>query len=539
MNEFQIIDPKSLSFNSILTDLQNYIQNLPDSERWKDFFISGAGTTQTELLAGLGAFLSFHSLGARRESYLDSCKLYTSAINICNIIGYPVNRVSAPRLKIKFYLPLSTFWDRETPLFYFRGKSISLLNSQTISGGTNEIECVVGDWKNSTFVSTTNEKFANTLILDTGIDTNLYGDTLEVYINGVPKTLIKYADEFLPDNVLIKTYSGGVLLVFGDGVIGYQLRVNDNVIFNYINTDGVLGVNNIQPSELTKNLDCRIENVQILNPGYHEDSIPKLAATAPGYLTSKRRMVTGTDHVYIFLNYAGSLISANFKKDTEGCCTMLLSYLFSDEHLATNAEKQAMFEYLDQYKMIGEQIILVDPKLIGIEMKMVCIVEEGIGQTDIENQITETVSKYTMKLGNTFHIGQVTSEVSRLNGVFRVYLVRPVSDHQLEYDKYLKLVSLEVIVTANKDYVVDIDPSNNGYWKYLSSSNITGLSDFRLINGNASFTMLPIQVGSLIVNPILNLSAHLVEIISDTEIRLDKTIFTEVGQKYEIFNVNV
>jgi hypothetical protein len=413
------------------------------------------------------------------------------------------------------------------------------LYSQTIPGGTNEIECVVGDWKTSSFVSTTNEKFTNTLILDTGIDTNLFGDTLELFINGVPKTLIKYADEFLPDNVLIKTYSGGILLVYGDGVIGYQLRVNDNVEFNYINTEGVLGVTGIQPAELTKNLDCTINSVQILNPGYQADTINKMAATAPGYLTSKRRMVTGSDHVYIFLNYSGSLISSNYKKDTEGCCTMLLSYLFADEHIATNPEKEAMWSYLEQYKMIGEQIILVDPKLIGIEMKMVCIVEEGVTQTEIEDLIKETVSKYTMKLGTTFHIGQVTSEVSRLDGVFRVYLVRPVSDKTLEYDRYLKLVSLEVIVTANKDYVVEIDPNNNGYWQYLSKSTTTGVADFRLLDSTAFFTMIPIQVGSLIVNPILNLSAHVTSIVSNTEVVLDKTIFTEAGQTYEIYNVNV
>lgn len=538
-NQFQIIDPTSLSFNSILEDLNEYIANLPEASKWKDFYLSGAGTTQTELLAGLGTFLGFHSLGARRESYLDSCRLYTSAVNICNIVGYPVQRVSAPRVKVNFYLPISTFWDRTIPLFYFRGRSISLLYSQTIPGGTNEIECVVGDWKNSTFTSTTNEKFTNTLIMDTGIDTNLFEDTLELFINGVPKTLIRYADEFLPHNVMVKTYSGGVLLVFGDGYIGYQLRVNDVVEFNYINTTGVIGVTGIQPGELTKNLECTINSVQILNPGYEQDSIPKLAAVAPGYLTAKRRMVTGSDHVYIFMNYSGSLISANYKKDTEGCCTMLLSYLFVDEHLASNPEKTTMYDFLTQYKMIGEQIILVDPKLIGVEMKMVCIVEEGVGQTAIEDLIKETVAKYTMKLGTTFHIGQVTSEVSRVDGVNRVYLVRPVSDKTLEFDRYLKLVSLEVIVTANQDYVVDIDPSNNGYWRYNNSGFISGLQDYRLIDSTAHFTMQPVQVGSLIVNPELFLSAHVTQIISDTEIALDKSIFTVAGQKYDIYDVNV
>lgn len=540
MSNFGIIDPKSISFDSIKTELINYVQSLPDASKWKDFYESGAGTTQIELLAGLGTFLGFHSLGARRESYLDSCKLYTSAINICNIIGYPVQRVSAPRLKINFYLPLNTFWDRTVPCFYYKGRSVSLLHSQTIVGGTNELEFVVGDWKTSTFTSTTNEKFANILILDTGIDSGLFDDTLELFVSGAPKTLIAYADEFLPDNVLIKTYYGGVLLVFGDGYIGYQLRVNDTVEFNYVNTSGPLGATGINVAELTKNLECTINSVQIINPGYVQDSIPKMAAVAPGYLTSKRRMVTGPDHVYIFMNYSGSLISSNYKKDTEAdCCTILLSYLFVDEHIASFPEKETMYSYLFDYKMVGERIIIVDPKKIGIEMKMICIVEEGINQSEVEDLIKEIVNKHTMKLGITYHIGQVTAEVSRLDGVYRTYLVRPVSDKTLEFDRYLKLVSLEVIVTSNKDYVVDIDPDNTGYWQYLSSSTNTGIAQKRLIDYSAHFTMQPIEVGSLIVNPTLFLSAHVTSIVSDTELALDKEIFTTSGQSYEIYNVNV
>lgn len=536
---FQIIDPTSLSFDTIKSDLITYVQNLPDSERWKDFYQSGAGMTQIELLSGLGAFLGFHSLGARRESYLDTCRLYTSAINICNIVGYPVNRVSAPRLKIRFYVPLNTFWDRTLPVFYYRGKPISLLNSQTIPGGTNELEFVVGEWKTSSFVSTENVKFANTLVLDTGIDTNLFGDTLELFINGVKKPLIHYADEFLPDNVMVKTYNGGVLLVYGDGYIGYQLRVNDNVEFNYVNTAGPLGATGILSGELTKNLDCTVESVQILNPGYNQDSIPKMAAVAPGYLTSKRRMVTGPDHVYIFLNYSGSLISSNFQKDSEGCCTMRLSYLFDDEHLGSVSEKEAMYQYLLDYKMIGERIELVDPKRVGIEMKMVCIVEEGTGQTGIETSIRDTVAKYVMKLGTTFHIGAVTSEVSKLTGVKRVYLVSPVSDKTLEFDRYLKLVSLEVVVTANQNYVVTIDPKNNGYWRYLRAGTVTELAEYRVLDSTAFFTMAPIEVGSLVTNPELGISGHIVEIVSDTELRLDKNIFTVVGQPYELYDFNV
>ena len=95
-NQFQIIDPTSLSFNSILEDLNEY-RKFTEASKWKDLSFR-AGTTQTELLAGLGTFLGF-TPGARRESYLDSCRLYTSAVNICNINGYSVQSFS-PESKV-------------------------------------------------------------------------------------------------------------------------------------------------------------------------------------------------------------------------------------------------------------------------------------------------------------------------------------------------------------------------------------------------------------------------------------------------------
>lgn len=539
MSQYTIIDPSQLSYESVKADLVQYVQSLPDYSNWKDFYESGAGTTQIELLSGLGTFLGFHSLGARRESYLDTCKLYTSCINICNIIGYPVQRVSAPILKINFTLSSSAFWDRTVPVFSYKGRNISLYNSQTLSSGTQEMEFVVGDWKSSEFTSTTNDKFSNILIMDTGIDADLFGNTLELLINGASYDLIKYTDEFLPNNVLIKTYQGGILLVFGDGYIGYQLRVNDAVQFNYINTSGPIGASGITPDEITKILNCTINSVQIINPGYNQDSIPKMAAVAPGYLTSKRRMVTGTDHVYIFMNYSGSMISAGYQKLEAECCTILLAYLFDDEHIASITEIDAMYGFLDDYKMVGERISIQHPVKVGIETSIVCIIEEGVQQSEIEDLIKSTIAKYTMKLGTTFHLGQITSEVSRVDGVKRVYMIRPVSDKTLDYKQYLKLISLKVVVTANANYVVEVTPDNSGYWRFLSKSTNTALSYKKLIDSTAYFTMQPIVVGSLISNPESLKSARIVSIDSNTQLTLDSDIFGATGQTYEIYDINL
>lgn len=538
-NKYKLIDPSSISYENIKKDLLEYIKNLPDNAKWKDFYESGAGTTHVELLAGLGTYLSFHSMGARRESYLDTAKLYSSAVNICNIIGHPVNRVSAPILRINFTLTSSVLWDRTVPCFSYKNRNVSLYTSQTLLAGTQEMDFVIGDWKTTEFTSKNNDKFANTLILEEGIDANLFDNTLELFINGAGKAIVKHADNFLPNNVLLKTYPGGVLLVFGDGIVGYQLRVNDNVVFNYIVTSGPIDANAILPEELTKYLNCKINSVQIINPGYNADSIPKLSAVAPGYLTTKRRMVTGEDHKYIFMNYSGSMVSAGWKKQENECCTIFLSYLFDNEHIALTPELDLMYAFLDDYKMVGERIIIVPPVKFGLEMKVVVIIEEGIQQNEIETTLRATIDQYTMKLGTTFHIGQIVSDLSKVDGVKRVYLVRPVSDKTLQYNEYLKLAGLQIILTANSNYVVHVDPDNNGFWRFLNKSTNTGTEVKKLINSSAHFDIGTLQVGSLIVNTTLDISAHVVSIDSPTQLTLDTDIFTATGQTYESYDVNV
>jgi hypothetical protein len=149
-----IIDPTSLSFENIRQDLIDYIESKPEYDSWRDFFGSSAGLTEIELLSGLGSFLSYHALGARRESYIDTRKLNSSAIGICNTLGYPVNRKSTPRLRLKVNVDSSIYWDRVNALGEWDNRNLSLLSSQTITSGVVYLDVVVGDWNTTTWTST-------------------------------------------------------------------------------------------------------------------------------------------------------------------------------------------------------------------------------------------------------------------------------------------------------------------------------------------------------------------------------------------------
>lgn len=576
-----IIDPTSLSFESIKQDLLDYIASKPEYDSWRDFYESSAGMTAVELVAGIGTFLNYHALGARRESYITTRKLLSSAIGICNTLGYPVNRKSAPRLRLKLNVGTSTYWDRNTAIgTYTNNRNLSILSSQTISAGVVYLDVVVGDWNSTTWTASSTEDFVILKIEYDNIDNNNDNDTIELLINDSPVTLVDHAEDLVGSTVMLRTHHEGVLLIFGDDTLGRRVIVNDEVVLNYVSTEGKLGVYEVDPTDIALDLDAEVQEVEILSPGYEGDSLKKLTILPSGYYTTRRRAVTGLDHVFILEAYVGDLISAGFTKVDGECCTIRLSYLFDDEHIMTNNEVTNVLDYLDDYKMVGEEIEITDPELVGIDMKVTVVVDEGVTEAFVRNEIDTILDTYTWLLNTTFYLGIVVDQISQIEGVNRVYLERPVSDKTLEYQQYLKLVHLDLTVTSDTTTFMTIDPEDLGYVKLVKSNvadgtttnklvdskmifqitsttdgtttdklvdslatfKITGTANStsanKLIDSGATFTSDKVCVGLNVYNTTDSTSAVVVSVDSDTQITLDKDIFVS-GEDYAINKVDV
>ena len=483
-----IINPTSLSFERIKQDLTEYVQSKPEYDSWRDFYESSAGMTEIELLSGIGSFLSYHSLGARRESNILTRKLTSSAIGICNTLGYQVNRKSAPRLRLKLNVGTSIYWNREDAIgSYTDNRNISIISSQTISAGVVYLDVVVGDWNTTTWISNVTEDFVILKIVKDNIDNNNDLDTIELIINEVPTTIVKHAENLIGSTVMLNTHQDGILLIFGDGVLGRRLIANDEVVLNYISTLGKLGVYEVDLNDLDLNIDAEVQEVEVLSPGYAGDSLKKLSILPQGYYTTRRRAVTGLDHCFILQAYVGDLISSQYTKVDGECCTIRLSYLFDDEHLMTNNEVTNVLNYLDEYKMVGEEIEITDPELVGIDMKVTVVVDEGVTESNIRAEISTIVNNYTWLLGTSFFIGAISNDIAEITGVNRFYIERPVSDKTLEYQQYLKLIHLDLVVTSDITTFITIDPSDEGYLKLVDSGTTDGVTVNKLIDSTAHF----------------------------------------------------
>lgn len=485
-----IIDPTSISFESIRDDLNAYLGSRDDAEAWESFRVSGPGQTMIELMAGMGTMLNFHAMGARRESDLFSLKLKDSAILLAGNLGYPVNRNITPRLKVTLSSSIgSVTWDRTNPFATYGGRNISFLNTSEITSTSKEYEVVVGDWNSYSYVAPLEGKFTRLLItvddpekIDNDrdsillpgsvYDTTVNNETNELYINGVKQTLVKYAEDLITPvdeldagigRIHTATHPSGLILSFGDDVIGRSLKKDDVLLFNYLTTNGPLDVTSLDVEDLVPEGGIVVEAVSIEEPGYLADSLDKIVCTAPGYFAAKRRMVTGVDHENILLSYAGDLISAKYKKKEAECCTAQISYLFLDEHIIGDSEETRIHTYLDRFKLVGEKIELIDPVKIGLDFKLDVKMEEGYDANTIAQSITSLVNKWTMKLGYTYRPGRIIRDIGNLDGVVRVYLEGPVSDRSLDFNEYIKLEKLSLSIDTDIETLNVVVPTDLGF----------------------------------------------------------------------------
>lgn len=379
------INLRSLSFDSILKDLKGYVKSLPDYNKWKDFYVSSAGTTFLEMLAGTGAYLSFHSMASRRESYLESARLKSSIYNIAGMLGYEANRRTAPVFRVR--IRQDAFFDglglregqgfswgsRFIPVATYKGHDVVLLSEYTyynprdIAGRVFDV--CLGGWQRQEFNVEETKPFLKLYVEDNSVDNEL--GHLQVWIRQSASegrmvlTPVRYAEEMAPpgasSKVLVRTTYDGVVLVFGDGEFGFRPSKGNVCVFDYLSTIGrpviPISVESLL-SELswakgTELLSENIESIDVLVPGYDADTDDKIKTLASGYFAARRRMLTADDHKSVLMSYPDIISTGvrrkSSKTDTASCCVVEMSLLFSDEHYINASVREMTIDTVTKY----------------------------------------------------------------------------------------------------------------------------------------------------------------------------------------------
>ena len=397
------INLRSLSFDSILKDLKGYVKSLPDYNKWKDFYVSSAGTTFLEMLAGTGAYLSFHSMASRRESYLESARLKSSIYNIAGMLGYEANRRTAPVFRVRIRqdalfddLNLRegqgfSWGSRFIPVATYKGNDVVLLSEYTyynprdIAGRVFDV--CLGGWQRQEFNVEETKPFLKLYVEDNSVDNAL--SHLQVWIRQSASegrmvlTPVRYAEEMAPpgasSKVLVRTTYDGVVLVFGDGEFGFRPSKGNVCVFDYLSTIGrpviPISVESLM-TELswatgTELLSNNIESIDVLVPGYDADTDDKIKTLASGYFAARRRMLTADDHKSVLMSYP-DIISAGVRRkssttDTASCCIVEMSPLFSDEHYINASVREMTIASVTKYDSSVEGISSETVDWLGVD----------------------------------------------------------------------------------------------------------------------------------------------------------------------------
>ncbi len=489
-----IIDPNQASYTKILEGLQQNVEARIDFDSWKDFYESGSGVTITQLLAGFGAFLSYNALSSRRESGLYTAKLRSSVYAICDTLGYPPNRKVSAQIQLQIRVITPIFCDRETPLGYLGGTPLSLVNSFHFTGGTHLTDIICGKWESFTYTSDTNRAFAEVQFPDTDID-SIDNRFIELYINGELVELTLFPEELTTNNVLIKTMADRISLIFGFQNLGRQLLKGDSIEVKYIRV-GNLPTTGYNLSNVSLDIvGVVVDELIFIENLASADSMLKLTRVASGYFATKRRMVSAEDHEYLIMSYPGILgakvnpgwcqttvdtittnhyekyyersecraVDGDWQRPFE-CCTIEVAYLYTDEHIMLDTEEEALIDYLDDFRMQGEELTFRDPEVVMIDAQVTLVIQEGTDISGFDQYIRDELGKQMFILGGTFYTANIVTAGNLLVGVVRTYLTKPIVDKRLPFWKYFKLRSLDVSYTTNANEVLEFGSSqDSGY----------------------------------------------------------------------------
>ena len=350
-HENALIPQQSITPQSIERDILAYLQSLPDSKVWIDYFRDAShGRTLIRILAGYGAFLAHEARSVRREANLETARLDSSTRAMAYTLGYPSRRRRATRLRLTVAGDLTDMRGvvSESSVIGQISTGSSVIPVSTTNGqnliinevGTTTLNCVAGRWE--TYSGTlTDREFPELAFVPRNAD----GAELEPHEVDDELVLVHLTEpgedpvsmnvgDFIEDfqfsvegtaapilgtiggnkDVIVKTLITELVVMFGGSVgdnlvLGKRPVENSTVSIRYlicpdIAGDEGLSINNFNPNGLSKNSSAltsahfqeTTDNPFLVANPLPADDAEIMKKIVPGYFSSKRRMVSKTDH---------------------------------------------------------------------------------------------------------------------------------------------------------------------------------------------------------------------------------------------------
>ena len=216
-----IIQQRSISFDTIKADLIAYVKAKPEYLRWKDFLESSAGTIVIDLIAGLGGFDSYNQLARRLESYLDFARLQSSVYELAFNRGFMVPPADAPEITLNVTTIANETVNNGDLVGTISDYEVYSLESKTIlTGIPTDLKCVVGRLETRTIDLSDFSMFSTIVV---GITEANLARQLERLMSGT--TVLTLVDDIVnvggSTYVLRRAIPNQVRIYLGNGILGW------------------------------------------------------------------------------------------------------------------------------------------------------------------------------------------------------------------------------------------------------------------------------------------------------------------------------
>lgn len=408
-----IIDPKSLSPEQAKADILAFLDTLPSSAKWKDYFASSVGNTQIELIGGLAVFLGFKIISTRREVFLPVAKLMSTALALSQTLGYSAYRGIPYKIRLTV-TPTATVV--LTKFSYFGSMGAHLLytaDDYVLNVGVStDVDVYLGNIGEDTYTIPSADlrifRFTKANISENYILT----------LNDVVVPTSRNIKDLINDKWIVMTnYLESVdveYLNIGD----YPYKAGDILKISYIEY-AEIETAQYDLNSIICSYGAVTESETLVTQTAPED-IEKIRVNAP-LSHETNSIIRGRDDFkkLVKLLISGA-VSTNGREDVtlpNPNAQVDISYVKDDLTVLTAAEKAALLVTLDTYRTFGiPPCTIYDPVRVDVPLVIVIkLLDYDTSITVINAAIRAILDDYEKQLGTTLDLSEIEYYIERLS----------------------------------------------------------------------------------------------------------------------------
>ena len=479
------------NFDELVTQLTN---RLKERGAWKDTYRSSTGSMLIELFAAVANLMLYYVERRAEESYIGTAKNKSSIINLVRLLNYSPKRKTSATGILRFTLTdgvhtSQIFIPKYTQCTASNGKKFLTNEDAAIMIGQTyvDVNAIQGE-RISVGYSSTGTVDQEYKIEDTSIENS----NLDVSVAGVSWTKVtSFIDSISTSNhyILRQELDDTVTVIFGDGVFGKSPSVGENILVEYVKSDGLDGniyelgrittlVSTIIDIEEVA-IETTVTNTTVFLGGDDVESIEEIRSEAPKVFATGDKAVTRSDFISILNNYTGIADSNAWGENEETppnvsmynqvkLCIILQSWALPSTSFKTTLE-----EYLyDEKALMTVRYSWVDPEIIEVVPTMTLKVIKGRSLSYVQSLVTTAMeSQFELGVGTKLGLNKRLSDIivatEAVSGISYSYVVLKIrKDLTTTYTSDIlegfpiKPGSVEVYIN---DVLVAVDDESNGF----------------------------------------------------------------------------